>query len=71
MPSAGSERHRGRSASARGGRSDRAAARAGTRILKPLIDRLEETADDDAAYSESETEALHAARRMVAAAQPA
>ena len=44
---------------------DRAAARAGTRILKPLIDRLEETADDDAAYSESETEALHAVRRMV------
>jgi superfamily II DNA or RNA helicase len=44
---------------------DRAVAGAGTRILKPLIERLEETADDDRAYGETETEALHAVRRMV------
>jgi superfamily II DNA or RNA helicase len=49
---------------------DRAVTRAGMRILKPLIERLEETADDDAAYRQSETEALHAARRMVPPLSP-
>ena len=44
---------------------DQAVTRAGIRILKPLIERWEEAADDDAAYRQSETEALHAARRMV------
>jgi superfamily II DNA or RNA helicase len=44
---------------------DRAVNRAGMRILTPLIERLEETADDDAAYRQSETEALHVARRMI------
>ena len=37
---------------------------AGTRILKPLIDRLEETADDDAVYGQRESEALSTVRRI-------
>jgi superfamily II DNA or RNA helicase len=44
---------------------DRAVAGAGTRILKPLLERLEETADDDTAYGETETEALQAVRQML------
>jgi superfamily II DNA or RNA helicase len=43
---------------------DRTVVGAGTRILKPLIERLEETAEDDAAYSQSETEVLTAVRRI-------
>src|SRR5260370_41241672 len=43
---------------------DRTVAGAGTRILKPLIERLEETAEDDAAYGQSETEVLTAVRRI-------
>src|ERR1022692_793918 len=42
------------------------AARAGTRILKPLIERLEETAEDDAAYGQREAEAFAAVRRIAA-----
>ena len=47
-----------------------AAARAGTRILRPLIDRLEETAEDDAAYGQSEAEAFTAVRRIAAPLSP-
>jgi len=42
------------------------AAQAGTRILKPLIERLEETAEDDAAYGQREAEAFTAIRRIAA-----
>jgi superfamily II DNA or RNA helicase len=45
---------------------DRAAARGGTRILRPLIERLEETAEDDTAYGQTEAEALTAAHRIAA-----
>ena len=45
-------------------------AGAGTRILKPLIERLEETAEDDAAYSQSETEVLTAVRRIAPPLSP-
>lgn len=34
------------------------------RILRPLADRLDETAEDDAAYPESESDALTAAHRL-------
>jgi hypothetical protein len=37
---------------------------AGVRVLKPLVDRLEETAEDDAAFSSRQEEALTAARRL-------
>jgi superfamily II DNA or RNA helicase len=47
-------------------RLDRAAAHGGTRILRPLIERLDETAEDDAAYVGRETEALTAVRRVAA-----
>jgi len=43
---------------------DRAAAGAGIRILKPLIERLEETAEVDAAYGKSEAEVFTAVRRI-------
>ena len=36
----------------------------GTRILRPLVDRLEETAEDDAAYGQREAEALNTVRRI-------
>ncbi|MGJ6968626.1 DISARM system SNF2-like helicase DrmD [Streptosporangium sp. G11] len=36
-----------------------------TRVLRPLVERLEETAEDDAAYGEAETTALTAARRLL------
>ena len=47
-----------------------AAARAGTRILRPLIDRLEETAEDDTAYDQSEAEAFTAVRRIATPLSP-
>ncbi|WP_326637542.1 DISARM system SNF2-like helicase DrmD [Streptosporangium sp. NBC_01755] len=40
-------------------------AKAQARVLRPLVDRLEETAEDDAAYGEAETSALTAARRLL------
>src|SRR6266700_7079041 len=43
---------------------DLAAAGAGIRILKPLIERLEETAEVDAAYGQSEAEVFTAVRRI-------
>jgi ERCC4-related helicase len=43
-----------------------ATARAGERVLRPLTDRLDETAEDDVAYQSAETDALTAARRMSA-----
>ncbi len=39
---------------------------AGTRVLKPLIDRLDETAEDDAAYGDREAEVLSTVRRIAA-----
>jgi superfamily II DNA or RNA helicase len=47
-------------------RLDRAAAQGGSRILRPLVERLEETAEDDAAYADREAEALGAVRRVAA-----
>ncbi len=43
---------------------DEAAGRAGERVLRPLIERLDETAEDDAAYGAAEADALAAAHRM-------
>ncbi|HUY46013.1 MAG TPA: DISARM system SNF2-like helicase DrmD, partial [Streptosporangiaceae bacterium] len=43
---------------------DRAATRGGGSILRPLIERLEETAEDDAAYGQVESEAFGAVRRV-------
>ncbi|GGV42972.1 helicase SNF2 family protein [Actinomadura cremea] len=40
------------------------AAQAGARALRPLAERLEETAEDDTAYGTVETDALTAVRRM-------
>ncbi|MEV6983214.1 DISARM system SNF2-like helicase DrmD [Sphaerisporangium sp. NPDC051017] len=37
----------------------------GGRVLRPLIDRLDETADDDASYHEAEQTALTAARQVL------
>ncbi|GGT80925.1 helicase SNF2 family protein [Actinomadura citrea] len=44
---------------------ERAAEKAGERVLRPLIERLEETAEEDDAYKETEAEALGAARRVM------
>jgi superfamily II DNA or RNA helicase len=49
---------------------DQATARAGTRILRPLIERLEETAEDDTAYGEAEKEAFRVVRRVAAPLSP-
>jgi len=49
---------------------DRATARAGARILRPLIDRLEETAEDDTAYGDAEKEAFRVVRRVAAPLSP-
>ncbi|SEF57817.1 Helicase conserved C-terminal domain-containing protein [Thermomonospora echinospora] len=43
---------------------DRAVARAGARVLRPLAERLAETAEDDTAYRDVETDALTAVRRI-------
>ncbi|HEY9474236.1 MAG TPA: DISARM system SNF2-like helicase DrmD, partial [Mycobacteriales bacterium] len=43
---------------------DRASASAGERVLRPLIDRLTETAEDDTGYGAAESDALVAARRV-------
>ena len=43
---------------------EQAVARGAGSILRPLIERLEETAEDDAAYRQTESEALSAARRV-------
>jgi superfamily II DNA/RNA helicase len=43
---------------------ERATATAGTRVLKPLIERLDETAEEDTAYTETETETLTAVRQV-------
>ncbi|XVQ86423.1 DISARM system SNF2-like helicase DrmD [Microbispora siamensis] len=40
-------------------------ARTGERVLRPLVSRLEETAEDDAAYGEAESAALTTARRLL------
>ena len=40
------------------------------KILKPLVDRLDETAEDDESYSEAATEALTAARSLSAPLTP-
>lgn len=40
---------------------------AGERVLQPMIERLEETAEDDEAYREAETDALAAVRHCAAA----
>jgi superfamily II DNA or RNA helicase len=45
-------------------RRNGSAARGGTRILRPLAERLEETAEDDAAYGQTEAEALSAVRSL-------
>lgn len=49
-------------------RSDGSMAReveqAGVKVLKPLVDRLDESAEDDAAYDDAEEAALVAARRV-------
>jgi superfamily II DNA/RNA helicase len=45
-------------------------AQPGTRILRPLIERLEETAEDDAACGEREAEALSTVRRIAAPLSP-
>ncbi|HET9899325.1 MAG TPA: DISARM system SNF2-like helicase DrmD [Streptosporangiaceae bacterium] len=50
---------------------DQAAGSSGTRILRPLIDRLEETAEDDAAYGQREADALSTVRRITAPLTPA
>ena len=39
-------------------------ARTALRILRPLVERLDETAEDDAAFAERQEEALTAARRL-------
>ena len=39
-------------------------AKTGLRILRPLVERLDETAEDDAAFAERQEEALTAARRL-------
>jgi superfamily II DNA or RNA helicase len=57
----------GTGASATAGRAtdlDRAVAKGAGSILRPLIERLEETAEDDAAYRQTESEALGAVRRV-------
>jgi len=38
------------------------AAPAGERVLRPLVERLDETAEDDAAYAQAESDALRAVR---------
>ncbi|HUZ55670.1 MAG TPA: DISARM system SNF2-like helicase DrmD, partial [Streptosporangiaceae bacterium] len=43
---------------------ERAVTKGTASILRPLIERLEETAEDDAAYRQSESEALGAVRRV-------
>jgi superfamily II DNA or RNA helicase len=40
------------------------APKTGLRILRPLVDRLDETADDDSAFLQRQEEALAAARRL-------
>jgi superfamily II DNA or RNA helicase len=45
-------------------RAGEPAAHAGTRILRPLVERLEETADDDAAYGQREADVLGTVRRI-------
>jgi hypothetical protein len=45
---------------------DRAAARAGEKVLRPLAERLEETAEDDAAYATVQADALTTVRRLSA-----
>ncbi|MDX3098050.1 DISARM system SNF2-like helicase DrmD [Streptomyces sp. ME19-03-3] len=42
------------------------AEEAGTRVLRPLIDRLEETAEDDAAFASAATEAFSVVREVAA-----
>ncbi len=44
---------------------DEVSTAAGSRILKPIIERLEETAEDDAAYAEIQSEALTAVRQVM------
>jgi len=44
--------------------ADRQVRDAGERVLVPLVERLEETAEDDAAYDEAEQQALVAARAL-------